>query len=59
MSPGTQMVTQQAPPSYGATAPAVKHVANNPFATSYVEEEAVQPPAQDTYMHGTVNDRTY
>ncbi|XP_056634797.1 vesicular glutamate transporter 1 [Diorhabda sublineata] len=33
----------------------------NPFRTSSnpFRQEAVQPNAQDTYMHGTINDRTY
>lgn len=53
----SQMLSQQQPPpSYGS----VQHVPGNPFAyPNYVEEEQVQPPAQDAYMHGTINDRTY
>lgn len=50
----SQIISQQAASNYGA----VQHVPGNPFA-NYVEQEQIQPPAQDTYMHGTVDDRTY
>ncbi|XP_077287741.1 vesicular glutamate transporter [Arctopsyche grandis] len=50
----SQIIPQQAASNYGA----VQHVPGNPFA-NYVEQEQIQPPAQDTYMHGTVDDRTY
>lgn len=35
---------------------------SNPFVSSSTNpfrQEAVQPQAQDTYMHGTIEDRTY
>lgn len=38
---------------YGATT----HVANNPFA--YAAAEQVQPQAQDSYMHGNMEERSY
>lgn len=55
---GTMMLAgqPQQPMSYGATA----HVANNPFAyAGTIQEEPVQPPAEDSYMHGNIQDRTY
>lgn len=42
---------------YGATQ---QHVNNNPFAyAATIAEEQVQPQAQDSYMHGNIEDRTY
>ena len=41
--------------SYGA----VEHVAGNPFANNTITEEAVQPDATDSYMHGNQYDRNY
>lgn len=35
---------------------------SNPFAsnsTNPFRQEAVQPQAQDSYLHGTIEDRTY
>lgn len=44
-----------------ATPPAVPAVATgNPFvSTNPFRQEAVQPQAEDTYMHGNIEDRTY
>ena len=50
----TQQINNTNPVNYGATG----HVANNPFASSMVEEP-VQPEAKDVYMHGTSDDRSY
>lgn len=31
----------------------------NPFLNNQIVEEQVQPESKDTYLHGTVQDRTY
>lgn len=37
-----------------------QHVSSNPFAyAASIAEEQVQPEAQDSYMHGNIEDRTY
>ncbi|KAG4070847.1 hypothetical protein HA402_011073 [Bradysia odoriphaga] len=43
--------------NYGATQPNP----TNPFAyaSAMLEQQAVQPEAKDTYLHGTADDRTY
>lgn len=42
--------------SYGA----VSHVAGNPFAyPDVISEEAVQPEAKDSYLHGNPAERSY
>lgn len=51
-----------APP--GSTPPENNTIvsSSNPFVsttTNPFRQEAVQPQAQDTYMHGTIEDRTY
>lgn len=51
----TQPPPQQPPPSVPYVPSANPFLSgNNPF-----RQEQVQPEAQDTYMHGTVFDRTY
>lgn len=58
-SGGTPYMSQSAPSARPPQAPVVP--AGNPFTSSAnpFRQEAVQPEAQDQYLHGSIADRTY
>lgn len=66
-APPTRLYSQEAPPrppepsAVQQSQPAPVVPSGNPFRSSSnpFRQEPVQPLAQDTYMHGTIDDRTY